>query len=956
MDNRLSGHITTDPPPPLLSALNPAPGRFKPRARLLTIRPRRSPRLCARSMEEHSEKFVNAQPLKATDTLTLPKYQPCPRTDTNVVVPSQTPCSNKYPQPIQKFMKRISVRFSQAPKTDSQTSEPPKRTPSRFSFNTWRRRKSLSQIENKIERDRSPMKAERMALDEQWALYQSTDLSVEENCSVESLQIDPEEKENDPHRRGREIQMWMNKRRSLWNFSFSSTSSSSTSSVNAAPGQTLRSSVSSACSPCVMDTDTVPRSESDTDISRPRPLATPHPRKRKCTTYARQSILSHHRKRGSTISQQSNTIEKANSSCSVDAGDNPQPLRSRAGSITPTSLSSSVPVQERGPLSPVQKDTRGRRLTFLASSPSAQTSPDVWQSGDDRLSHCSLDLTLTQSGWSSGDKPHGHDSGLSSEVSTSSGRLVESTDLTGEPDPNEANTATGKDGSSALTLQDVPAGSSPSSAHMRRYTVRPGSLIKSNDINWNNCLRRSLDRAGRQCRLLVGRTLFNKNPVEGMQYMLDHGLLPRVPEAIARYLFKETELSRQAIGEYFGTLTDSLASLVLREYLQLMNMHNLEVDEALRVVLSHFHPVGESQKISHLMQTFQETYTAQNLERVAERFRSPETIEILAYSVILLHTDLHNPNVRRVGKRMSKAEFVSNNRGIDADQDLPLEMLQAIYDRIAETQFKTLPDPYDRLRSLDTFLTGSLKTDNFLQRHRRFVGWVSGHQLDCIVTRRSPKRPHGRARHFFVFNDILVVAKPVTAGSLLNLAAAAATVDNTVSTTTTGSTVNGGSSGSMANMNSSNQQLNSSVTSIAAAVTATNIRRKSLPTDSIVEHRLRPHTSVDSAGKLTCSTELVTSGTYHVRLVLPLADLRVLVFESQYYHFGVQLCGDTGPILNMSLASAESRQMFIDWLHTSIAEMAELRNYYKAKTEQRASAPVGSEPGSSGATDIETRL
>lgn len=58
---------------------------------------------------------------------------------------------------------------------------------------------------------------------------------------------------------------------------------------------------------------------------------------------------------------------------------------------------------------------------------------------------------------------------------------------------------------------------------------------------------------------------------------------------------------------------------------------------------------------------------------------------ILAYSVILLNTDAHNPQVK---KRMTKADFVKNNRGINDNSDLPEEFLHTIYDDIVNNEIK----------------------------------------------------------------------------------------------------------------------------------------------------------------------------------------------------------------------------------------------------------------------------
>lgn len=45
----------------------------------------------------------------------------------------------------------------------------------------------------------------------------------------------------------------------------------------------------------------------------------------------------------------------------------------------------------------------------------------------------------------------------------------------------------------------------------------------------------------------------------------------------------------------------------------------------------------------------------------------------------MLNTDQHSPQVK---KRMTKEDFIKNNRGINDEGDLPKEFLSAIYDDI----------------------------------------------------------------------------------------------------------------------------------------------------------------------------------------------------------------------------------------------------------------------------------
>lgn len=56
-----------------------------------------------------------------------------------------------------------------------------------------------------------------------------------------------------------------------------------------------------------------------------------------------------------------------------------------------------------------------------------------------------------------------------------------------------------------------------------------------------------------------------------------------------------------------------------------------------------------------------------------------DTAYVLAYSVVMLNTDQHSPQVK---KRMTKEEFRKNNRGIDGGQDISAAVLEAIYDEI----------------------------------------------------------------------------------------------------------------------------------------------------------------------------------------------------------------------------------------------------------------------------------
>jgi hypothetical protein len=72
---------------------------------------------------------------------------------------------------------------------------------------------------------------------------------------------------------------------------------------------------------------------------------------------------------------------------------------------------------------------------------------------------------------------------------------------------------------------------------------------------------------------------------------------------------------------------------------------------ACRTFLSGFRLPGEAQKIDRLMEKFAERYVSCN----ADAFKSADVAYVLAYSVILLNTDAHNPQVKNKMSKQARA-------------------------------------------------------------------------------------------------------------------------------------------------------------------------------------------------------------------------------------------------------------------------------------------------------------
>jgi guanine nucleotide-exchange factor len=73
-------------------------------------------------------------------------------------------------------------------------------------------------------------------------------------------------------------------------------------------------------------------------------------------------------------------------------------------------------------------------------------------------------------------------------------------------------------------------------------------------------------------------------------------------------------------------------------------------------------------------------------------FKKADTAYVLAYAVIMLNTDAHNP---MVWPKMSKADFVRMNTANDEEECAPKELLEEIYDSIVKDEIKMKDDFHD---------------------------------------------------------------------------------------------------------------------------------------------------------------------------------------------------------------------------------------------------------------------
>ncbi|KHN46856.1 Brefeldin A-inhibited guanine nucleotide-exchange protein 2 [Glycine soja] len=227
-------------------------------------------------------------------------------------------------------------------------------------------------------------------------------------------------------------------------------------------------------------------------------------------------------------------------------------------------------------------------------------------------------------------------------------------------------------------------------------------------------------RRAYKIELQKGISLFNRKPPKGIEFLISNKKIGCSPEQVALFLKNTAGLDETKIGDYLGE-REEFSLKVMHAYVDSFNFKGMDFGEAIRFFLQGFRLPGEAQKIDRIMEKFAERYCKCN----PSSFSSADTAYVLAYSVIMLNTDAHNNMVK---DKMTKADFVRNNRGIDDGKDLPEEYLGALYDQIVKNEIKMNADSsapqnkqansFNRLLGLE----GILNLVNWKQSEEKAVG------------------------------------------------------------------------------------------------------------------------------------------------------------------------------------------------------------------------------------------
>eukprot|EP00054_Salpingoeca_dolichothecata_P019245 m.119519 g.119519 ORF g.119519 m.119519 type:complete len:1767 (+) comp23182_c0_seq1:115-5415(+) len=228
----------------------------------------------------------------------------------------------------------------------------------------------------------------------------------------------------------------------------------------------------------------------------------------------------------------------------------------------------------------------------------------------------------------------------------------------------------------------------------------------------------------------MGIELFNKKPRKGIQFMIEKEMIEETPESVAQLLSSDSRLDKTQIGEYLGE-NKPFCVEVMHAYVDMLDMSSCKTFlDSLRLFLQGFRLPGEAQKIDRLMEKFAQRYCEVHPDNGL--FASADAAYVLAFSVIMLTTDLHSTHIKN---KMTKEEFVRNNRGINDNKNLPPEYLEAIYEAIKKEEIKM--KGHQSTRATPSELLNVKRRAGLFQQEIQSIGEIATEQMKLSGTSQS---------------------------------------------------------------------------------------------------------------------------------------------------------------------------------------------------------------------------
>ena len=213
----------------------------------------------------------------------------------------------------------------------------------------------------------------------------------------------------------------------------------------------------------------------------------------------------------------------------------------------------------------------------------------------------------------------------------------------------------------------------------------------------------------------TGTDQFNVKPSKGISYLQEARLLSNPLDAleVAQWLRENPHLDKNMIGEY---ISNKKNLEILKAFVKSFDFTGMRIDEALRMFLQTFRLPGEAPVISNIMEIFGEHWH-QYAKAAGQGLADEDSPYTLAYAVIMLNTDQHNPNAGKNNLPMTQEQFIRNLRGTNGGGDHDPATMAEVYQAIKNEEIVMPSEQTGTVKEnylWKMLLTRSLEEDEFI--------------------------------------------------------------------------------------------------------------------------------------------------------------------------------------------------------------------------------------------------
>ncbi|KAK9360492.1 hypothetical protein V1504DRAFT_153401 [Lipomyces starkeyi] len=205
-------------------------------------------------------------------------------------------------------------------------------------------------------------------------------------------------------------------------------------------------------------------------------------------------------------------------------------------------------------------------------------------------------------------------------------------------------------------------------------------------------VKQLMEQRDKKQLIIQGTSKFNDDPKKGIQFLVEYGIIDDAsnPKSISRFLRNTSRISKKLLGEFLAKPSNKD---ILDCFIDSFDFTDKRIDTGLRVLLESFRLPGEAQQIERIVEKFSERYCEFGPKEVANK----DAAFVLSFSVIMLNTDLHNPQVRN---RMTLEQYKHNLRKVNNNEDFIPEYLEAIYNAIKNQEI-IMPEEHNNQAGFD---------------------------------------------------------------------------------------------------------------------------------------------------------------------------------------------------------------------------------------------------------------